>query len=397
MIDKNNFDFDKALKQTPQVAEELLALLSESIAEGSINCHESAQNEKDQNENENDSSRNEASNEGVHRRLSLMRLAKARRAYHKAKNAITDDEHEDAIEHARRGLLHVDLAKRHFNSNKIELSQLTAPAPQFAEGSCEESIQTLIEAITQIKLVVEYKKIVLNRRLKERLLEVVQTLQDAIENYGQSGASNIEATKLAESGLVWAQFIYGHLTNDELYAKKHSNKAIRSLNGFAWQITTKFSRLSAAPALNQLNQVRSQMHSLEKSLQSALDAYMKDDTNDLEKFLRLGQIETQALMKYEVHAERRGQTDKDDQAVNFNLSSSESTSLREDLARMASLLKKHHPNATKAQASLEKLRQTLPQLKRALKEAEWQQAAILLDLCQSNSATLKSEIAKLDI
>lgn len=385
MIEKENFDFDKPLKQTPQVAEELLARLSQSIAEGSINS---------------EGSKNDQDTDGVHKQLSLMRLSKARRAYQKAKHAVTEDEHEEAIEHARRGLLHVDLARRHFNSNKIELSQLTPPAPQFAEGTCEESIQTLIEAINQIKLVVEYKKIVLNRRLKERLLEVVQTLQDAIESYGQSEASTIEASKLAECGLVWAQFIYGHLTNDELYAKKHSNKAIRSLNGFAWQITTKFSRLTSASAsaLNQINQVRSQMHSLESSLQSALDAYMKGNNGDLEKFLRLGQIESQALMKYEGHAERSGQQNKDEQApVNFNLSARESTSLREDLARMASLLKKHHPNANEAQSVLEKLRQNLPQMKRALKDEEWQQAALLLDLCESDTAILKSEIAKLDI
>ena len=199
-----SFDFDKPLKQTRKVAEELLALLSNSIAKESINS------------NENQASEQESS--AVHQQLSHLRLAKARRAYQKAKHAVTDDEYEEAIEHSRRGLLHVELARKHFNSTKTELSQLTAPAPQFAEGSCEESIQTLIEAITQIKLVVEYKKIVLNRRLQERLLDVVQSLQDAIESYGQPGASHKGATKLAECGQVWTQFIYGHLNNDELYS-----------------------------------------------------------------------------------------------------------------------------------------------------------------------------------
>lgn len=381
MID--TFDFDKPLKQTQQVAEELLALLSNSIAEESINS------------NEDHSSDHES--DGVHRQLSHLRLAKARRAYQKAKHSVTEDDYEEAIEHCRRGLLHVDLAKKHFNSNKTELSQLTAPAPQFAEGSCEESIQALIEAITKIKLVVEYKKINLNRRLQERLLTVVQSLQDAIESYGQPGASNRKATKLAECGQVWAQYIYGHLNNDELYVQKHQNKTLRSLNSFAWQITTKFSSLTAAPGLNQINQIRSQMHSLESSLESALTAYMKDNTNDLEKFLRLGLIESQALMQYEVRAERSGQGNKADQAANFNLLANESTSLREDLARMATLLKKYHPDASKAQNALEKLRQTLPQMKRALKDEEWQQAARLLDMCESNTALLKTEIAKLDI
>jgi hypothetical protein len=294
--------------------------------------------------------------------------------------------------------LHVDLAKKHFNSNKTELSQLTAPAPQFTEGSCEESIQALIEAITKIKLVVEYKKINLNRRLQERLLAVVQSLQDAIESYGQSSTSDKKATNLAECGQVWAQYIYGHFNNDELYVQKHQNKTLRSLSSFAWQITTKFSSLTAAPGLHQINQIRSQMHSLESSLESALTAYMKDNTNDLEKFLRLGQIESQALMQYEVRAERNVQVRTDDQPpVNFNLSANESTSLREDLARMATLLKKYHPDASKAQSTLEKLRQTLPQIKRALKDEEWQQAALLLDMCKSVTAVLKNEIAKLDI
>ncbi|CAN5203956.1 hypothetical protein BH11CYA1_BH11CYA1_49530 [soil metagenome] len=327
----------------------------------------------------------------------MQRLNKARRAYQKAKQSVTLDDYEEAIEHSRRGLLHVELAKRHFNSSKTDLSQLTAPAPNFSEGSCEESIQTLVEAITQIKLVVEYKKITLNRRLKERLLEVVQTLQDAIESYGQAD-SDKEATKLAECGLVWAQFVYGHLTNDELYSKKHPNKAIRSLNSFAWQITTTFSRLTLSSGLSQINQVRSQMHSLEKGLQSALDAYMKGDSNNLEKFLRLGQIESQALSKYEAHAQSSAQTKKESElSANFNLSASESTSLKEDLARMASLLKKHYPTATKAQQAVEELGETLPKMKRALKEQNWQQAAILLDLCESNADILKSEIAKLDI
>ncbi len=382
MID--TFDFDKPLKQTQQVAEELLALLSNSIAEESINS------------NEDNSSDHES--DGVHRQLSHLRLAKARRAYQKAKHSVTEDDYDEAIEHCRRGLLHVDLAKKHFNSNKTELSQLTAPAPQFAEGSCEESIQALIEAITKIKLVVEYKKINLNRRLQERLLAVVQSLQDAIESYGQPGTSNRKATKLAECGQVWAQYIYGHLNNDELYVQKHQNKTLRSLSSFAWQITTKFSSLTTAPGLNQINQIRSQMHSLESSLESALTAYMKDNTNDLEKFLRLGLIESQALMQYEVRADRSVQVSTEDQRpVNFNLLANESTSLREDLARMATLLKKYHPDASKAQSALEKLRQTLPQMKRALKDEEWQQAARLLDMCESNTALLKTEIAKLDI
>ncbi len=379
-----SFDFDKPLKQTPKVAEELLALLSNSIAKESINS------------NENQASEQESS--AVHQQLSHLRLAKARRAYQKAKHAVTDDEYEEAIEHSRRGLLHVELARKHFNSTKTELSQLTAPAPQFAEGSCEESIQTLIEAITQIKLVVEYKKIVLNRRLQERLLDVVQSLQDAIESYGQPGASHKGATKLAECGQVWAQFIYGHLNNDELYSQKHPNKALRSLTSFAWQITTNFSSLTSSPRLKQTNQLRAQMHSIEKSLESALDAYMTDNTNDLEKYLRLGQIESQALQQYEIQAERNVQIRTDEQApVNFNLLATESTSLREDLARMASLLKKHYPDAKKAETALDKLRQTLPQMKRSLKEEEWQQAARLLDMCESNTALLKNEIAKLDI
>ncbi|MBP9091468.1 hypothetical protein KBI23_10595 [bacterium] len=379
-----SFDFDKPLKQTPKVAEELLALLSNSIAKESINS------------NENQASEQESS--AVHQQLSHLRLAKARRAYQKAKHAVTDDEYEEAIEHSRRGLLHVELARTHFNSTKTELSQLTAPAPQFAEGSCEESIQTLIEAITQIKLVVEYKKIVLNRRLQERLLDVVQSLQDAIESYGQTGASNKGATKLAECGQVWAQFIYGHFNNDELYSQKHPNKALRSLTSFAWQITTNFSSLTSSPKLKQTNQLRAQMHSIEKSLESALDAYMTDNTNDLEKYLRLGQIESQALKQYEVHTESSVQVSTEEQApLNFNLLATESTSLREDLARMASLLKKHYPDAKKAETALDKLRQTLPQMKRSLKEEEWQQAARLLDMCESNTALLKNEIAKLDI
>ncbi|CAN5588431.1 hypothetical protein BH11CYA1_BH11CYA1_46550 [soil metagenome] len=40
MID--NFDFDKPLKQTAAVAEDLLALLSQSIAEESIHSDESS-------------------------------------------------------------------------------------------------------------------------------------------------------------------------------------------------------------------------------------------------------------------------------------------------------------------------------------------------------------------
>lgn len=380
------FDFDRPLKQTQQVAEDLLALLSNSIAEESINS----------NENYSSDHTSDHENDGVHRQLSHLRLAKARRAYQKAKHSVTEDDYEEAIEHCRRGLLHVDLAKKHFNSNKTELSQLTAPAPQFADGSCEESIQALIEAITKIKLVVEYKKINLNRRLQERLLAVVQTLQDAIESYGRPGTSNRKATKLAECGLVWAQYIYGHLNNDELYFQKHQTKTLRSLSSFAWQIATKFSSLTVAPGLNQINQIRSQMHSLESSLESALTAYLKDDTNDLEKFLRLGLIESQALMQYEVRSERSGLENKNDHA-NFNLLANESTSLREDLARMATLLKKYHPDASKAQSTLEKLRQTLPQMKRALKDEEWQQAALLLDMCAINAALLKTEIAKLDI
>jgi hypothetical protein len=36
-------------------------------------------------------------------------------------------------------------------------------------------------------------------------------------------------------------------------------------------------------------------------------------------------------------------------------------------------------------------------MKRALKDEDWQQAARLLDMCESNTELLKTEIAKLDI
>ncbi len=373
------FDYDgknkNRKKASVQIAEQLLSKLSLSVAE----C-----------------SSIDTSDASVHNELYELRLEKARRAHQKAKSALSSDNYGDSSEHAVRGLLHLDLALNHLHSGKIDLGQMTAPAPAFDGGGSEELISMLTDAICRIKLIVEYKTITLNKALTHRLSQVVQLLQDAIEFYGQceeeGGDADNQARKATECGLVWAQFIYGQLTGDELYPKKSLNKSIRVLNQFAWQSTAGI--FSAISTLHKIKDARLHLSSLEESLHDALNAYLEGNDEELEKFLRLGKIEATSLFKYKEIATK----DLDSSIVEqgqVDLSTSDNPSLRENLVEMTDLLVKHHPDPRSPASTTEQLQVQLSNLKRAVKAEQWPQVEILLSSARFNCQILKNEIGKI--
>ncbi len=377
----NLFDYDgknkNRKKASVQVAEQLLSKLSISIAEfTSI----------------------DATDASVHNELFQQRFDKAKRAYHKAKTALNNDYYDEASEHAVRGLLHLDLALNHLHSGKVDLGQMTAPAPDFDDSS-EELISMLTDAICRIKLIVEYKGITLNKALTHRLSQVVQLLQDAIEQYGRSEEDNEShgqaqmAEKTAECGLVWAQFIYGQLTGDELYPKKSLSKSMRALNQFAWQSTAGI--FSAIPSLQQIKEARAHLSSLEDSLHDALNAYLEGDNEELDKSLRLGKIEATSLFKYKEFA-TKDLDNSNSSLQNMDFSISENPSLRENLVEMADLLAKHHPDSRTAAATTEQLQVQLSNLKRSIKAEKWQEVEVLLSSARFNCQILKNEIAKIE-
>ncbi len=376
------FDYDgknkNRKKASAQVAEQLLSKLSISIAEfTSI----------------------DATDASVHNELYQQRFDKAKRAHHKAKSALNNDYYEDASEHAVRGLLHLDLALNHLHSGKLDLGQMTAPAPNFDDSS-EELISMLIDAICRIKLIVEYKGITLNQALTHRLSQVVQLLQDAIEQYGRceegkdpNHTSDQTAEKTAECGLVWAQFIYGQLTGDELYPKKSLNKSMRALNQFAWQSTAGI--FSAIPSLQKIKEARLHLSSLEESLHDALNAYLEGDSDELDKSLRLGKIEATSLFKYKEFATK--DLDNTNSGLqNLDLTISENPSLRENLVEMADLLVKNHPDSRTATSTTEQLQVQLSNLKRSIKAEKWSEIEVLLSSARFNCQILKNEIAKIE-
>lgn len=372
------FDYDGKIKKrgSAQVAEQLLSKLSMSMDQYTGL---------------------DASDGSVHNELYLHRFEKAKRAQQKAKIALAGDFYEEAAEHAVRGLLHLDIAAIHLQSGKIDLAQLTAPAPAFVPSSAEETIEMLIDGICRIKLIVEYKSIVLNKSLKQRLAQVVQLLQDAIEAYAEGkshGAvdANQGAQKAAECGLVWAQFIYGQLTGDELYPKKTLTKSMRLLNQFAWQSTAGL--FSAIPSLQKIKEARSHLISLEDSLNEALGAYLDGDSAQLEKYLRLGKIEANSLLKYKEVAGKTSSANSS--ASEFDLSQDQHSSLRQDLDETGDLLAKQLSDPRTAIITIEHLQTQLTALKRSIKAENWPEVETSLSSARFNCQILQAEIAKLE-
>ena len=224
--------------------------------------------------------------------LYTLRLGKANRAYAKAVNAMAADEPLLSIDHAERGLLHLQIASIHAHTEVVPLSPNQTNAPSYPSGGCEEAIQLLGDAICRIKLLAEYKNIELSKDLRGRLSTVVQNLQDAIENYGREDQRM--AFDTAVGGLVWCQYIYARLAGDALYPAKQQGKPIRGL----YKLAQDAGLAAFDPLSRQTKDGRQKINALEDVLQSALNAYFDNGIDEMEKFVRLGEIEATSLTRF---------------------------------------------------------------------------------------------------
>lgn len=323
--------------------------------------------------------------------LSTSRVDKSRRAQVKALNALQNNDFKEAIDHARRGLLHLELARSHSYTSREDLHQPSMPAPVFDPGSAEQAIQTLSEAICNIKLLAEYRKISLNKSLAARLAEAVEELQEAIETYAQGGRQIKSAQILSECGLVWCQFIYGQLNGDQLVLPESKNKSLRALLQFSRKVSIEV--FNAVPFLVRVKNARHHVRAIEHNLALALNAYLDEDDDEVDKFIRLGSIEAAALIRY------KAQSDivDDNEKTNFNLDSLETSTLSENLTETAGHLGKYQPLPQRALRLFEKMQTDLVSLKKLMKAREWPQAEILVKACQVDAGEIEEAIRKLDI
>lgn len=369
------FDLNAKRNEKPQqTAERLAERLTEAIAEAGIipdyvgSCDEFRQ----------------------------RRVDKSKRAQTKAISALQTYDYQAAVAHARRGLLHLELAHRHSFSEKTDLNQNLMPAPSFAADSAGEAIENLATAICNIKLLAEYRKITLNKSLSGRLARAVEQLHEAIETYAQpgnnAGKQDRAAQNLSECALVWCQFIYGQLNGDRLLLTESKKKPLRALMQFSKEVSLEI--FNDLPFLEREKGARHHVRSIEQNLALAIEAYSYDDEADMNKFMRLGLIEATALSKFK---ERSTLESAGDEPTNFNLDYSETSTLKENLAETSAHLSRYEPRPHRALNLLSKIDSDIASLKKLMKQQEWPQAGTFAAECRLEIENLENEIRKLDI
>lgn len=329
--------------------------------------------------------------------LFSMRLEKAKRAYGKAKKALAHNQTRLSIEHSERGLLHYELAEIHAHTEAAPLSTSQTFITTPIDGSSELIIEKLQEAICRIKLLIEYKNIALSRELRAHLSAVVQILQDAIESYARNDDNDPTiVSDTATGGLIWCQYIYASLGRDSLYAPKQETRAVRGLFQLAWD--------AGIAAFEQFGHsmpgARSKIHALENFLQSAINAYLEGDVSGMENFVRLGTIESTALMKAAVRADVADPTasataDTDGREASEDGGERANLSFKKTAAAIIELLERHHSEPARALSSLAGMQKDVSSLKRAIREENWKEAAALVQSCRDYLGILSAEVASM--
>ena len=115
--------------------------------------------------------------------------------------------------------------------------------------------------------------------------------------YGSDGLFTTVFVKLvsdtAIGGLIWSQYIHAALGGDALYAPKQEPRTLRGLYQLALESGVAAYNLTS----RRIKDARVKIHSLEKVLQSAIDAHFEGDVSALENYFRVGAIEATALIK----------------------------------------------------------------------------------------------------
>ena len=342
---------------------------------------------------------------GTYTELYTERLLRAKRAYEKGLAALALDDVELSLAKAESGLLHLEIGLRHLRTLKGPLAAAAVELPSFEGGGCEEQITRLSDAIGKIKQFVEYKGLVPAKSLKERLAIVVQSFQDAIENYAR--ADHATAYDIATIGLIWAQYIYARLAADTMLAPAQQLRRLRPLYVFA-QLA---GQAGSEPLCARRTECLVKINNLEKFLQSAVAAYFDNDIAAMDKFIQLGEIEAGALAKQAARianplpegdeaAEEKAHSELEaalavataDDGIE---SAPEKGTLKRLTAAIRRLIERHHPKPHKALVAVRELQSNSALLRRAMRQESWQEASRLLDLCQAEKQILLREIEKM--
>ena len=332
---------------------------------------------------------------GTYSELYTLRLDRARRAYAKALRAMSGDELEYCIAHAESGLMHFELAQRHARTSQTTLSASQLEVPHFPEGGCEEIMQALGDAICRIKQYVEYKGVFPIKPLRELIAMTVQSLQDAVENYAR--ADHGTALDIAGPALVWSQYIYARLANDTLVPTADQPKRLRLLFNFAQQA----GQAGWEPVCEQTEAGLEKVQNLESFLQSALMADLDNDINEMDKFIRLGEIEANALLKTTPKMRRIDRKSESEGAAVADTSDDGKSgavnkgSFKRITGAIGDLIDRYHPQPHKASVALRELQSNSIALRRAMRGQSWQEASRLIAVCRDENAILVREIGKM--
>ncbi|MBI5174138.1 MAG: hypothetical protein HY986_14750 [Candidatus Melainabacteria bacterium] len=228
--------------------------------------------------------------EGRFANLSKMRTAKGQRAYIKAMAALEQDDLEEAMTIAVRGLLHLEIAHFHDNSpgpNKTEKLIDIDSQPR-------ESIARLSEALCQFKQLVEYRNLDVPKEAQERLGRSTQYLQNAIE--AMAAADDEEATAQAEAGLVFLSFTVSQVVFDPsefpralLIGPGQSNK--KDLTRLMEAARTTGTTLAQAAKESAISGWKAKS-AANKYIESALNAFLENNGGEVNKYLELIGLET---------------------------------------------------------------------------------------------------------
>lgn len=233
--------------------------------------------------------------EGRFANLSKLRTAKGQRAYNKAMVALEQDDLEEAVTLAVRGLLHLEMAQFHDHSHGPNKAERLVDI----DGPPRESIARLSEALCQFKQLVEYRNLDVPKDAKERLGRSTQYLQNAIEALAAS--EDEEATAQAEAGLVFLSFTVSQVVSDPsefpralLINPNQSNK--KDLTRLIEAARSTGLTLAQAARESAVSGWKAQS-AAGKYIESALEAFLENNGSEVNKYLELLGLETGMVQK----------------------------------------------------------------------------------------------------
>ncbi|MBK9202813.1 MAG: hypothetical protein IPL73_10330 [Candidatus Obscuribacter sp.] len=236
--------------------------------------------------------------DGRYADLVQMRIEKAGKAYDHALESFQNDELEKAFDFAERGLLHLELADYHNSSDGPSKGEVLIDVA----GPARENIQRLSDALTEFKLLVEYRNLEVGYLALEKLEHSAQSLQDAIECLAFGDFD--KATSTADVGLAWLSFSAAQVVSDPsefprslLLApagkKDASSKELVRILELARESGMSLAQ-SLADGVERGSKVK---ETLTGYLDNALVAFVETNTRDLSRFLDLLSLESDLLQK----------------------------------------------------------------------------------------------------